>query len=93
MRYVTDLSLFWLLPWGVISGFLAYWLYSSSTWFQELNKKWQIMLRVLRASGLFLLGVLLFGMLFEVVNYRIEKPIIIALVDGSTSMKNYKDRN
>jgi hypothetical protein len=91
MRYVTDLSLFWLLPWGVISGFLAYWLYSSSTWFQELNKKWQIMLRVLRASGLFLLGVLLFGMLFEVVNYRIEKPIIIALVDGSTSMKNYKD--
>jgi len=38
-----------------------------------------------------LIGVLLVGILFEAVDYRIEKPLFITLIDNSSSMKNYSD--
>jgi hypothetical protein len=91
MRFATDISLFWLLPWLVVSILLAIWLYSNSNWFKGLSKRTRIILQALRALSLFLIGILLFGIIFEAVNYRIEKPIIINVIDVSKSMKNYKD--
>lgn len=93
MRFASDISIFWLIPWLAISVGLALWFYSNSNWLKELKKHWQILFKTLRASILFILGVLLIGLIFEAVNYRIEKPIIITLVDKSSSMKNYKDSN
>jgi hypothetical protein len=40
---------------------------------------------------LFILGLLLIGLIFEAVDYRVEKPLIIALTDNSSSLLNYKD--
>ena len=91
MRFATDISLFWLLPWVVVSILLAIWLYSNSNWFKGLGKNMRVLLQTLRALSLFLIGVLLFGIIFEAVSYRIEKPIIINMIDISKSMKNYKD--
>ena len=91
MRFVSDISIWWLLPWIVISVLLSFYLYKNESWFSELNKSWRLILRGLRAFGLFLIGVLLIGLLFEAVNYRVEKPVFITLVDNSSSMKNYKD--
>lgn len=91
MRFISDISIWWLLPWLAISIGLAIFLYKKETWLIELQKSWQILLRGLRASALFLIGLLLVGLLFEAVNYRIEKPVFITLVDNSSSMKNYKD--
>ena len=91
MRFISDISIGWLFPWLGISIFLSYYLYKNETWFSELNKSWQYTLKGLRAFGLFLIGVLLVGILFEAVDYRIEKPVFITLVDNSSSMVNYKD--
>jgi len=91
MRFASDISIFWLIPWAVLSIGLAIWFYSKSSWFNELQKKWRFTLKTLRSISLFLLGILLIGLIFEAVNYRVEKPIIITLVDNSGSMKNYKD--
>lgn len=93
MRFASDISIFWLIPWAIVSILAAYWFYSNSTWFSELQKKWRILLRVLRSAVLFILGLLLIGLIFETVDYRIEKPIIINLVDNSSSLRNYKDSN
>ena len=91
MRFASDISIFWLIPWAVISVFLAIWFYSNSNWMKELSKKWQILFKSLRTGILFIIGILLIGLIFEVVDFRIEKPIIITLVDKSSSLKNYKD--
>ncbi len=91
MRFASDISIFWLIPWAVISVLVAIWFYSNSNWMKELSKKWQILFKSLRTGILFILGILLIGLIFEVVDFRIEKPIIITLIDKSSSLKNYKD--
>jgi hypothetical protein len=42
---------------------------------------------------LFFVGLLLFGLILQKIDYRVEKPVIILLSDKSSSMKNYKDSN
>ena len=91
MRFVSDISLWFLLPWLAVSIGLSFYLYKNEAWCAELKKAWRFVLKGLRAFGLFLIGVLLFGLLFEAVNYRVEKPVFITLIDNSSSMKNYKD--
>lgn len=91
MRFASDISIFWLIPWAVISVVLAIWFYSKSNWVKELHKRWRILFPILRSLSLFIIGILLIGLIFETVNYRVEKPIIISLIDRSSSMKNYKD--
>ncbi len=91
MRFVSDISIWWLLPWLGISIFIAHFLYSKENWVKELGSKWMLTFKSLRASGLFLLGVLFIGILFEAISIRVEKPVFITMVDNSSSMKNYKD--
>ena len=93
MRFASDISVFWLIPWAAIAVFLSIWFYSKNAWFNELPKNIRLTLRTLRAASLFILGVLLIGIIFESVDYRVEKPIIITLTDRSSSMENYKDSN
>lgn len=42
---------------------------------------------------MFFVGLLLFGLILQKIDYRVEKPVIIILSDKSSSMKNYKDSN
>ncbi len=91
MNFITDISLWWLLPWSIICIVLSYILYQKVPWLQESAKKWKYALISLRFLSLFLIGVLLLGLLFEDINYRSEKPLFINLIDNSKSMLNYKD--
>jgi hypothetical protein len=91
MRYASDISLFFAIPWLVACVILSWWFYRKVSWLKELQIKWQWLLTSLRTVVLFVLGLLLFGLIFESVEYRVEKPIIITLVDRSASMLNYKD--
>ncbi len=45
----------------------------------------------LRALGLFLLLFILINIVWETINYRKEKPLLITIYDQSASLKNYKD--
>lgn len=91
MNFASDISFFWLIPWLAISIGLALWLYRGNSWTKEISSKWRTTLIVLRATSLFLIGLLLIGIIFQSFNYRTEKPVLVIGVDTSSSMKNYKD--
>jgi len=91
MRFASDISIFWLLPWLAISLYLTYFFYKNVSWLSDINRKWRVALFSLRSFVLFLIGVLILGLILETVKYRQEKPVLITLVDNSTSMLNYKD--
>lgn len=58
-----------------------------------MTKFQRILLISLRALSLILLFLLLLGILFEYKSYRNEKPVIITVIDNSSSVLNYKDSN
>jgi hypothetical protein len=89
---VTDYPLWLLFFWLPLSIGLAYWLYRpSQSWLKELANWKRYLMFSLRASSLFIIGVLLLGLLIETLSTRKEKPILINLIDNSSSMLNYAD--
>lgn len=91
MRFISDISLAWLIPVGIAAFLLTYWFYRKEPWLKEISVRVKRTLFALRFLSLFLIGLLLLGILFESVTYRKEKPVFITLVDNSKSLKNYKD--
>lgn len=90
-NYFSDISLWWLLPIGILSFGIAYFFYYKPRKPQDWTPKQLRILFGLRSIGLFLLGLLLLGLLWESIRYRDEKPLFITMVDNSSSMKNYSD--
>lgn len=90
-NYFSDISLWWLLPIGLLSIGLSYVYYFKPRKAQDWNSKQLKVLFSLRSIGLFLLALLLIGLLWESIRYRDEKPLFITMVDNSGSMKNYSD--
>jgi hypothetical protein len=91
MNFFSDLSLWWSLPWLVISVALTFWYYNGQKVFKQTASWKRGLLLFLRSAGLFLLGVLLLGILFESKDIKTQKPVLINLIDNSSSMLNYKD--
>ncbi len=89
----SDISLFWLFPWLILCIAVALFFYRKNSWFEGLPTKYQWLLRILRTTTLFFVGLLLFAIIFQLKSYRNEKPIAILLVDRSASMLNYSDSN
>jgi hypothetical protein len=75
----------------MISIIAGIWFYRNVSWWNELSSLYRWGIVALRSSVLFILGVLLIGLIFEAVDYRVEKPLIITLTDNSSSLLNYKD--
>jgi hypothetical protein len=89
---ITDYPLWLVLLWLPISIGLAFWLYRpTKAWLKELAKWKRFVMLSLRALSLFLIGLLLLGILFETLNVRKEKPLLLNLIDNSSSMLNYAD--
>ena len=93
MTIFSDISLIWLFPWGIVCAVLAYGYYRKQKQVEGLPKWLKWLLTGLRASALFVLGVLLYGILIESSVSKVEKPVMLVLVDNSSSMLNYKDSN
>ncbi|MEI8116302.1 MAG: hypothetical protein WCH03_02080 [Flavobacteriia bacterium] len=91
MHLLTDYSLWWLVPIGLLSITATYFYYQKVSWFNDLSGWKKNLMRSLRFSSLFLIGILLLGLVFEATHFREEKPIFITLIDNSSSMKNFKD--
>jgi hypothetical protein len=91
MNFFSDISIWWLIPWGLFSIGISYWYYRGQKAVSELSNSIKTILIGLRGLSLFIIGVLLIGLLIESVQYRSEKPVFITLVDNSASMLNYKD--
>jgi hypothetical protein len=93
MHLISDFSLWFLIPIGLFSVILTFYFYKKEGWFGDLKPFQQNLLRVLRFSSLFLIGILLLGLILQTINYRDEKPVFINLIDNSNSMMNHKDSN
>lgn len=92
MNFSSDISVFWMIPWLLISLGLAVWFYKgTSSWVNEISVKWRRILIGLRTITFFILGLLFIGLIFQAFNYRVEKPVLVIGVDTSASMLNYKD--
>jgi hypothetical protein len=91
MRFAADISIWWLIPWFAFALLAGLWFYKKVNWVDQLSKPLQWLLRGLRTISVFLLGLLLVGLILESVRYRDEKPVLITMIDNSSSMLNYKD--
>lgn len=91
MKLFADISIWWLFPWLVISILLSVLYYRKQPVLSDISSGIKWLLISLRGVSLFMLGLLLFGIIFENKEYKTEKPLFIVLVDNSTSMQNYKD--
>ncbi len=93
MRFIADITWWWLLPIGVLAFALTYVFYQKKGWLNEISSSLRKILFTLRFLTLMLLGILLLGLMVESTKIRSEKPVFITLVDNSSSLKNYKDSN
>ncbi len=91
MNWVSDISIWWIIPWSALAVFLSFVLYKRTGWVKELTRVQRNTLISLRSITLILLGLLLMGVLFEYKSYRAEKPVLITLIDNSSSVVHYKD--
>ncbi|MBU2020419.1 MAG: hypothetical protein KJ941_12295 [Bacteroidetes bacterium] len=91
MNWTSFISIWWLIPVAAICFLLARVFYQKKGWIIELSPKMRSLLIGLRALVLFSLVLLLFGIVFEYKSYRDEKPILINILDNSSSVLNYKD--
>lgn len=91
MKFFSDISIWWLIPWAAISLLAALWYYRKQKGLEDVSKWMKRGLIALRSLALFIIGVLLIGLLLESVEQRSENPVFITLIDNSTSVLNYKD--
>jgi len=92
-KLITEIPIYWGAIWIVISLLISIWYYRKKDWLIEVSAITRISLVALRFSALSLLGVLLLGILYATEEERIENPLLINLIDPSSSMLNYKDSN
>src|SRR5690606_16997727 len=93
MRFIADITWWWLIPIGAIAFAITYIFYQKKGWLNEISSTLRKLLFTLRFLSLSLLGLLLLGIMIESTNLKKEKPIFITLVDNSSSLKNYSDSN
>jgi hypothetical protein len=91
MHIYSEYSSWWLLPILIAAFTGSYFFYKNQTWLSDVSNWVKRTLIGLRAISLFFIAALLIGIILEIIGARIEKPIIITLIDTSSSMKNYKD--
>ena len=91
MKIITDIHPLWLIPLALLCGVLSYFYYKKTAWVNESPSWVKTTLIALRSISLFLVGALLLGLAIEAIGYRDEKPLLLAIYDNSSSMKNYKD--
>jgi hypothetical protein len=91
MKIITDIHPFWLIPILAVSIFLSVFYYRKKGLFSG-EKKWLIRLLIsLRAISLFFIISILIGLTIQIIGYRIEKPLLITVLDNSQSIQNYSN--
>lgn len=84
-------SLLWLLLILAISSTLTWLFYRKNEWLVT-QKKWVFIgIPMLRGIGLFMLLSLLLEITLLVTRSEVEKPILITILDNSSSINQYKD--
>jgi hypothetical protein len=91
MHLLSSYSLWWILPIILVSAGLSYLFYNQEIWLKNKPKRFKYILLTIRTSSFSLIAILLLGLLLEQTHFETEKPVILTLVDRSSSMNNYKE--
>jgi len=90
---LSDVYFWWILPIALCSIIMGLVLYLKEIRRSENKKVFLSFLFTLRSFSLFLIGLLLLNLVYKQVEYKVQKPIFISLLDNSSSMLNYSDSN
>jgi hypothetical protein len=93
MSISASSSLFWLLLLLAISIIITWYFYRKNDWLNS-QKPWVIWgIPLLRGTGIFLLLTLLLEITLLINHTEVEEPILITVLDNSSSLLQYKDSN
>lgn len=90
MKFFSSVSPFYFVLLFLVSLGIAFYLYKGKEG-KLYTTKLRWLLISLRALGLFLICILFLGIFMQSTKTRVEKPILINLIDNSLSMSNYSD--
>jgi len=91
MNLISEIPLWWLPIIAILALGASLWYYAKKDWKKEISTSLRYTLVGLRFLSLFLIELLLLGILLESISYKEEKPILLTIVDDSSSMRNYQD--
>ena len=91
MSISASSSLFWLLLLLAISITITWYFYRKNTWLSAQNTWVKWIIPLLRGTGIFLVLTLLLELTLLVNRTEVEEPILITVLDNSSSIKQYKD--
>ena len=90
---VSEISFVWIIPFLALAIAASVWFYRNVSWLSAQSRTIRWIMIGMRALVLFIALILLVGIILETVGYREEKPVVITLVDNSSSLRNYRDSN
>ena len=91
MHLLSSFSLWWILPIFFTTILVSWLFYRNESWLENKSKQLKYSLITIRTLSLSLIIILLLGLLLEQSHFQTQKPIILTLIDRSSSMLNYKD--
>jgi hypothetical protein len=84
-------SFYWLLLIPIVSGILGWYFYRKNPWLASQHRWLRITLPVLRALGISLMLVILLGITFLHDKKTEERPVLITVIDHSSSVVRFQD--
>lgn len=91
MALNASASLFWLLLLIPFSAGIAWYFYRGNEWLSSQAKWVQWLIPSLRGLGIFFLLILLIEITLMWSHAEVENPILITVIDNSSSMRQFKD--
>lgn len=91
MNVISSASLLWIIPILALSIGLSYFFYSKNTWLKEQTKWLQRTLPFLRFISLLGSLILLLDLIFIFTSRKEERPVLVTVIDNSSSMLSSKD--
>lgn len=88
MHLLSSISLWWSVPILALSVLISWGFYRKESWLDKKSKVLKNSLIAFRASIIGLIGLLLLGLTMEFMHFESEAPIIVTLIDQSSSMLN-----
>jgi hypothetical protein len=93
MKFISEYSIVLIIPILIIAGISTWFFYVKDSKLKELPKMQRNLVYFSRFISLSIVITLLLGILFEFIKTKNENPILITVIDNSSSLKNYKDSN
>jgi hypothetical protein len=91
MHLLSAFSFWWFIPIFALSVLISWQFYKNESWLSNKFRSLKFTLIIIRAGLFSIIGFLLLGLTFEMLQFQTQRPIIVTLIDHSSSMLNDVD--